>query len=121
MKNLVFFTLVLINALLSVGGGVIFKYGSKYTSGINLNIIGYNISISYISVIGLIIYGLSFLVGMFLVATNDLSKLTPIGNGLVFIFATLAGYYIFAETITLTKLFGILLILLGITFIAIKG
>lgn len=121
MKNLLFFTLVLINASLSVGGSVLFKYGSKYASGLNLNIIGHSITISYVSIIGLIIYGISFLLGMFLVATNDLSKLTPIGNGLIFIFTIIAGYYIFSETITLAKLFGILLILLGITVIAIKG
>lgn len=121
MKNILFFTLVLINASLSVGGSVLFKYGSKYSSGIHLNIVGHNITLSYISIIGLIVYGLSFLLGMFLIATNDLSKFTPVGNGLVFILAIFAGYYIFAETITIAKLFGILLILTGIVIITVKG
>lgn len=121
MNNFLFFLLVLLNASLSVGGSVLFKYGTRFSNGLHLSIIGYNINISLISFIGLFLYGVSFLLGMFLVATNDLSKLTPIVNGLMFVFTILAGYFIFTETITIFKIFGIFLILLGITIIALKG
>lgn len=121
MNNFIFFLLVLFNALLSVGGSVLFKYGTKYSNGFHLNISNFEFNISLISMIGLFLYCVSFILGMCLVATNDLTKLIPSVNGLVFIFTILSGYFIFAESITIFKIMGIIFILLGIMLITIKG
>jgi multidrug transporter EmrE-like cation transporter len=63
---------------------------------------------------GIILYAVSSLLWFHVIATEPLSVAYPLLISLTFIFVTLGAIVIFSETLTLPKVVGILLILIGI-------
>ena len=76
---------------------------------------------SYITLLGFILYIGSFLMWQKLLTTYDLSYIVPITTGIVQIVVLIASYFIFHEAITLTNLIGIIFVTIGIVLISIKG
>ncbi|MDR1235666.1 MAG: hypothetical protein LBJ96_01525 [Holosporaceae bacterium] len=66
---------------------------------------------------GVFIFVLSLLLWLYLLSQFDLSFLYPFGS-LSYILAALGGWFFFAETISLYRGGGILLILIGVILIA---
>jgi len=116
MSKLILFLYVVITSL----GLVFLKLGTsdgmpiKYINGkVSLNI-------NFFVVSGIVLYGVSFVLYMYLISKNDLGYIIPLAAAFVYILLFLASYFIFKEVFTITKVIGILLIVSGLIFLNIK-
>ena len=112
--------ILLIYAAISVGGLTCFKLGSQ--QALSLNVTGgvLSLQISWLSLIGMAMYVLSFLIYLGLVSKIQLSYLMPITTGVVYILTMIASLVVFHETIGPLKAVGVVLVLCGIVLMNIK-
>lgn len=66
---------------------------------------------------GIFLYGLSFLVYIYLLSKYDLGYIIPLTTALVYVVIFSASYFIFDELFTATKILGIALILGGLVLL----
>jgi drug/metabolite transporter (DMT)-like permease len=71
-------------------------------------------------IFGFILYGLSFLTYMYLVATNDLGYIIPLAASFVYILLFIGSFFLFKEVFTLGKILGIVFILVGIVVLSVN-
>ena len=69
-------------------------------------------------VAGLILYGLSFILWLKVLSTNDLSKVYPIFVTFVFILTTIGSAKLFGEHISELRIVGLAIAIVGISLIA---
>lgn len=101
--------------------GLIFlKLGTK--TGLPISYINNrpHVNINFFNVAGIGLYGISFMLYMYLISKNDLGYIIPITAAFVYVLVFLASYFIFHEIFTLTKVIGIVLILGGLFFLNFK-
>ena len=106
--------------LFSVAGVTCFKLGSSGTLNISMTNTYFSIKISWLSVLGLLLYVVSFLIYMGLISKNQLSYLIPLVTGAVYLLTMLSSVVIFKEQIRFFQLAGSILILLGLILMNIK-
>ena len=99
---------------------VVLKLGSKsgapaqFTDGkLHVNITPYTIA-------GILLYGISFLIYMYLISKFDLGYIIPLTTALVYIIIFTASFFIFKESFTMIKIAGIGLIILGLVLLNVK-
>lgn len=68
--------------------------------------------------VGLVLYGLSFLIWLRVLSFNDLSKSYPIFAACVFLLTTAISLKVLNESISLNRIFGIVIMLVGIFIVA---
>lgn len=111
--------LIVLYVIFAVGGSTLIKYGGimKGTAWL-LPLV--NVSISPVSLLGIISYGLSF--GLYILLLNkfDLSFISPLTVGLVYVLLMITAVIVFNEQFTLAKIVGCVLILAGILLILIN-
>ena len=73
------------------------------------------------SVLGVVLYGVSFLIYTLLVAKFNLGYIVPIATAVVYVLVFVASFIIFKESFTPIKICGIALILGGIVLLNIGG
>jgi len=115
--NIVFIVLYVIFA---VTGSTLLKYGGLEHIKSLFTVPFVNINISWVTLIGFICYGLSFLFYTVLLNKFDLSFISPLTVALVYILLIISAFIIFKEPITTIKIIGCSLILIGI-LLMIKG
>lgn len=69
-------------------------------------------------IFGICLYGLSFLIWLRVLSFNDLSRAYPIFATIVFLLTTLGSMIFLKEHITLTRVFGIAVLIIGIFIVA---
>lgn len=109
--NVVFIILYVIFAVL---GSTLLKYGGLENVKTLFTVPFVNINISFITLIGFVSYGLSFLLYTILLNKFDLSFISPLTVALVYILLMITAFVIFKEPITTSKMIGCGLILIGI-------
>lgn len=115
--------LVTFCSLMITGGQVLAKYALQISGGLwkeNLGIAS-NLAqwvLNPYLVIGCILYGIAAIFFVYLLDRYELSYFYPL-TASTYIFAFLAGIYLFQEQVTLTKVVGIIVICLGIIIISI--
>jgi drug/metabolite transporter (DMT)-like permease len=72
------------------------------------------------AIIGITLYGTSFLLYTFLISKYDLGYIIPLTTAFVYIIIFLASFLIFKEAFTLFKVMGIVLIVGGLILLNIK-
>lgn len=109
--------LIILYVIFAVGGSTLIKYGgmAKAASLIVLPIV--NVNISLISIIGILCYGLSFAVYILLLNKFDLSFISPVTVGAVYVLLMVTAAVIFHEQFTIIKTVGCALILAGILLV----
>ncbi len=109
--------LVILYVVFAVGGSTLIKYGglSKIASFITLPIV--NVNISIISLLGIIFYGVSFLLYILLLNKFDLSFISPVTIGAVYILLMITAAVVFREQFTIIKTIGCVIILAGIILV----
>lgn len=109
--------LIVMYVLFAVGGSTLIKYGSlaKVASFVTLPVV--HIGLSMITILGILCYGLSFLLYIFLLSKFDLSFISPLTIGLVYVLLMITAVIIFGEQFTLLKSIGCAIILAGILMI----
>lgn len=78
------------------------------------------LNINAYTVFGVMLYGFSFIVYMYLLSKYNLGYIIPLTTALVYIIIFSASYFIFHEVFTATKIFGIALIVIGLMFLNLK-
>lgn len=109
--------LVVLYVIFAVGGSTLIKYGglAKMASLIVLPVV--HVSISLVSLLGIISYGLSFALYILLLNKFDLSFISPLTVGIVYVLLMGTAVVVFNEQFTLLKTLGCTLILAGILLI----
>ena len=93
---------------------VLLKLGTKNGSPIQLVEGRLNLDINWVSASGVLLYGFSFILYMYLISKYDLGYIIPITTALVYILIFTASYFIFHEAFTVLKIAGIALIVGGL-------
>lgn len=70
---------------------------------------------------GIVLYGTSFLLYMYLISKFDLGYIIPLTTALVYILIFIASFVIFKESFTAIKIAGIILIVIGVALLNIKA
>lgn len=109
--------LIIIYMILSAGGLILFKLGSSNSIDVSLTKGMFNMRISYMSILGIFSYGISFLLYMGLVTKYNLSYIVPITSGIIQVLILLASAFIFRETISNLNIVGAILVIIGVVLI----
>lgn len=115
-----FVIILVLYALLSVGGLTLFKIGAQRAMNVCITGTVLSLQISWLSLVGLMMYVCSFLIYMGLVSKIQLSYLTPITTGVVYTLTLAVAILVFHEPMTTLKLVGVLFILCGIILMNMK-
>jgi multidrug transporter EmrE-like cation transporter len=115
--------LVTLCSLMITGGQVLLKYAMQGSNGLwkeNLGLIT-NLTqwaLNPYLIIGFIVYVIATFFFIYLLGRYELSYFYPL-TASTYVFAYLAGVYLFQEPATLSKIAGVLVIILGIIIISI--
>lgn len=114
---------MLASALLNVSGNILLKKGLTSIGGIaadKTKILSESvraISNPFI-LIGLFIYGLSFFISLRVLSMKDLSFVYPLFATLVFLFTAAGSFIILKENLSVIRILGMVIMLVGIFIVA---
>lgn len=113
--------LMITYVVMAVLGSTLIKYGS--TAGVKglFTVPIVHMSVSFISLIGIVAYGVSFLVYIVLLTRFDLSFVSPLLIAFVYLLLMVTAFVIFKEAITFYKILGCSFILIGILLVIFKS
>lgn len=112
--------LVVAYIILTIIGLVLMKLGGN-TGTIAISGFDFNFSMSFISLLGFILYILSFLLFTNIVVKFNLSYIMPITSGLIQVLTLISGFFIFKENISVNGIIGAGLVISGIVVMNIKS
>lgn len=113
-KMLIF--LLLLYVFLSSMGLVLFKLGARENT-FELVILSHHLNLSWKMIIGILFYGFSFLLWLYIVSKNDLTYIFPIQVALVNLFVVIESVVLLDERISLIQGIGILIIIFGVIMV----
>ena len=118
-----FYALLVVSVTFNVTANILLKTGVVKTGGIaaeTTNIIAsiLKVDTSPYIIVGLALYGLSFLIWLRVLTFNDLSRSYPIFATIVFLMTTLGSIIFLKENITPIRVVGIAVMLTGIFIVA---
>jgi len=99
---------------------VLLKLGTKHGAPISFASGKPHLALTSFTLAGILFYGTSFLIYMYLVSQYDLGYIIPLTTALVYVLIFTASFAIFNETFTAFKIIGIVLIFSGIVFLNLK-
>jgi len=110
-------TLYILTTVLAL---VVLKLGTQ--SGLPISYIDHrvHVNLNTFTVLGIILYGFSFITYVYLISKNDLGYIIPLAAAFVYLLIFIASAVVFKEEFTSTKIIGITLILGGLMFLNIK-
>ena len=111
---------LLIYVCFSAAGLTLIKLGLGKDSTLLLNKGGFNLSLSWILVLGACLYVVSFLLSMVVMKGMNLSLFYPLSAGLIYIAVSLLSFLVLKEKISTTQLIGMGVILAGIVIMNLK-
>ena len=109
--------IVALYVLVTSSALVALKWGTKAGAPIHSvdNKLQFNLNYSVVG--GILLYGLSFLLYIYLISKYDLGYIVPLTTALVYIIIFTASYFIFHEVFTAIKIAGIVLIVGGLVLL----
>lgn len=105
-----------IYVFLSSSGLILFKLGANSAS-IHLNLFGLTLGFSFKMILGIICYGLSFLLWLYIVSKINLTIAMPLSVALVNTLVVIGSCLFLNEKISLMQGIGIFIIILGVALI----
>ena len=116
-----YFLLILVNTLLLVTGQFLWKYGleqrdiqfSSIQSILRMLLSPYILA-------GLTLYGVATILWLFILTKVQLSVAYPF-QSLAYLFAIIGAYFFFGESITLMKVLGVLIIIIGVSILGFSS
>jgi len=118
-----FYALLLTSVTFNVTANILLKKGVLSFGGLSGNLTKLFLEVSKAAanpfiLIGLGLYGLSFLIWLRVLTFNDLSRAYPIFATVVFMFTTIGSIKFLNEDISILRIVGIAVMLLGIFIVA---
>lgn len=114
MNNVIMFILYFFFAC---AGMVLIKMGGQSTRDTLFNLPVIDLSVSLLSLLGFVFYGLSFLLYAALLTKYELSFLNPVTIGITSVLIFVSAVIFFGETITVARVLGLAVILVGVFII----
>lgn len=111
---------LLLYACMSVGGLTCFKLGSQQALSLEISRSAFSMQISWLSVLGMLLYVGSFLVYLGLVARNQLGYIMPVTTAVVHVLTFAVSLLVFRETYSLPQLLGMALVFVGVALMNLK-
>ncbi|MGI6329236.1 MAG: hypothetical protein ACOXZR_00040 [Bacilli bacterium] len=107
------YLLFAIYVLLSAGGLILFKLGSK---DLIFNVVNgqFNILFNWYLVCGALSYLFSFFIWLYIITQMKISLALPISVGLVNIFVLIGASLIIGETVNVSQWIGVIIIIIGL-------
>lgn len=99
---------------------IVLKLGAKHGAPIQILDGRLHFNLTWQSLVGIILYGVSFLIYMYLISKFDLGYIIPLTTALVYIIIFTASFLVFKESFTLIKIIGIAFIVTGLIFLNLK-
>lgn len=115
------YIIIAVYLVLSLAGVFLFKIGCQKDFLVSVSTGVFSLHISLMSLLGLLCYAISFLLYMFLVSRLDMTYLVPITTGITYILTFVLSVMILKETVTVNKIIGSVLILVGVIVINMKS
>ena len=112
--------IIAIYLLLSASGLILFKLGSEIGVAMSITNKIFSLKIGFVSLLGIVCYGCSFLIYLGLVSKLNLSYLVPVTTGIMYVIILVASAVIFKESISTHHIFGCVLVLAGVVLINLK-
>ena len=110
---------VIVYLFCTVGGLTLVKLGSDANKlAIASNF--FNLQLSYLTVLGLVLYIVSFVMWIVIVQQFDLSYIQPVTTGLSYVLIIAASIFILKETVTPMQWAGLGFILVGVILMNLK-
>ncbi len=114
--------LILLDVILSVTGQLTLKFGMSKFGNLSLSLstlphIFLRAAFSPYILLGMVCYGLGFLVWLIVLAKAELSYAYPFIS-LSYVFTAILAWALFGEVVTVTRMAGIFIICLGVILIA---
>ena len=103
--------------LLSTGGATLVKMGGEGKWSPLFTVPYVSLDVSLVTLLGIIGYGMSFLVFIVLLNRLDLSFLTPVATGVSYAILMAVSLVVFGEHFTAIKALGCTLILIGVLLV----
>lgn len=107
--------------VLSTSGATLIKYGGSSKTHTLFSVPFVNTEISVTSLLGILIYGLSFLTFVILLNKLSMSYLVPVATGASYVLLMVSSIVVFQEGFSLWKTIGCILILAGILLVVSNG
>ena len=79
-----------------------------------------NVNLNFYVASGIILYGASFLLYIYLISRNDLGYIIPVTTALVYTLIFLGSFFIFHESFTVVKVIAIALIMGGVILLNVQ-
>lgn len=118
--NLVNFLLILSNTCILVIGQFLWKYGMMKTT-FSLNPLALmKMLFSPFIFSGLVMYGAATILWLFILSRVPLSVAYPV-QSIAYVLAVFGACFVFHEPLSPTKIIGVILIILGVSFIGISS
>lgn len=112
---------LMVYVVLSTSGATLIKYGGSSKVHTLFSVPFVNTEISLTSLLGILIYGISFLTFVILLNKLNMSYLVPIATGASYVLLMVASIAVFNEGFSLWKTIGCILILAGIMLVVTSG
>ena len=112
--------LFILYVCLSAGGLILFKLGAG-DMRVNVTSTIFSIRFSWKMLLGIVCYGCSFLLWLYIVSQMNLSLAMPLSVGLVNLLVLLGSAFFLKEQITVFQWAGVMVIVVGLALINIGG
>ena len=112
--------LIISYIIFAVSGSTLIKFGGFTDFKVLFTLPFVNMPFSWVTLIGFICYGISFIVYTILLNRFDLSFISPLTVGLVYVLLMITAFLFFKEQFTVYKIVGSAMILCGIFLIILK-
>lgn len=96
---------------------IVLKLGTKDGSPIHFVDSKVQLNINPVVIGGIVLYGISFLLYIYLISKYPLGYIIPLTTAFVYLIIFTASYFIFDEVFTALKILGIALIIGGLVFL----
>jgi len=118
-----FFQLLLVSVTFNVTANILLKKGVISFGGISSSRAELISSLTKAAfnpfvIVGLVLYGLSFIIWLRVLSFNDLSRAYPIFASIVFLMTTLGSIKFLHEDVSIARFAGIIVMLVGIFIVA---
>lgn len=113
--------LITLYVISTAGGLVLLKLGTSGAGFINIIDGKITWNISLLTLLGIMTYGISFLLYIVLISKFSLGYIVPLTTALVYILVFTASYFIFKEHFTTIKTLAIIMIVTGVLLLNSSG
>ena len=110
---------VIVYLFCTVGGLTLVKLGSE-ANKLAITSSFFNLQLSYLTVLGLVLYVVSFIMWIVIVQQFDLSYIQPVTTGLSYVLIIAASIFVLKETVAPMQWIGLGFILVGVILMNLK-